>query len=127
METGKLKLPNGDATVDSGRALLYLPGEMDVTEDVLGDYVSGAPFVSLGSIYKWSKLAESGEETLKLSGEAYKIIQPTSGDLTITESNGAENVIILGTIDGTLTIENGAVKQLTYIGDCNNLSINLRS
>lgn len=126
LATGKLKLPANGSISDVGRSMMLISESSDITEDLLGDYVAGTPFTKIEGVYKWSNLAKSGEETLKLSGEAYKIIQPTSGDLTITESDGAENVIILGTISGTLTIENRAVRQLTYIGNCDNLYIDLR-
>lgn len=127
LTTGKLKVSKDGVISDIGRALMYLPGEMGITEDLLGDFVAGTPFTQVEGVYKWSNLTKSGEETFKLSGNNYKIIQHTSMEpLTLTENNGAENVIILGTIDGTLTIENGAVKQLTYIGYCSHLTIDLR-
>ena len=126
LATGKLKLPANGSTSDVGRSMMIISESSDVTEDLLGNYVGGTPFTKIEGVYKWSNLVESSEETLKLSGNAYKIIQPASGDLTITESDGAENVIILGTISGTLTIENRAVRQLTYIGNCGNLYIDLK-
>lgn len=127
LTTGKLKVPYNGTISDIGRSMVYLPGEMEVTEDVLGDYVAGTPFVKLEGVYKWSNLVKNKEETLKLAGNDYKIIQHTSMEsLTIDNNNGAENVIILGTIDGTLTIESGAVKQLTYVGYCNHLTIDLK-
>lgn len=126
LTTGKLKLPANGSISDVGRSMMIITEDAEVTEDLLGNYIGGTPFIKVEGVYKWSNLAASGEETLKLSGNDYKIIQHTSNEsLELTDSNSAENVIIVGTIDGTLKIDEGCLETLTYIGYCNHLEVDL--
>ena len=121
LTTGKLKVPHDGSISDIGRTLLYLPGEMDVTEDVLGNYLSAAPFTKIEGVYAWSKLA-GDSDTLNLSSNTHRIIQPTTKALEINQSNSADNIIVLGSVDD-ITVKDRALKTLTYIGRCETLRL----
>lgn len=121
LTTGKLKVPYDGSISDIGRTLLYLPGEMDVTEDILGNYLSAAPFTKIEGVYAWSKLA-GDSDTLNLSSNTHRIIQPTTKALEINQSNSADNIIVLGSVDD-ITVKDRALKTLTYIGRCETLRL----
>ena len=126
LATGKLKLPANGSISDVGRSMMLISESSDITEDLLGDYIASTPFTKVEGVYKWSNLTMGDWETLKLSGNAYKIIQPQNGEsITIPGSNESQHIIVLGTVYDTIKIGEGT-SSLTFIGNNNgNLKIDL--